>query len=404
MTKSSINFRLLFIGLLLVLMFANCGKSVSSQPSDTTPPADSTIIIPKGDVTVACYYFPNWGPFLTSEWKYIKFATPKFPGHLQPKFPMWGYENENDPAVMSKKIDSASYYGINTFIFDWYYSDNGSYLEKALEQGFLGASNNNKMKFALMWCTNDLTSDGPVKPETFDKVTDYVIEHYFKQPSYWKIDGCPYFSIYRFDTFLKTFNNDTIAAFNALQRFRAKVKTAGFPDLHLNGIITGLAGDQRNNIILRLNINSTTSYGWDENYLPKFPTSDYLQVSDLYFEAVNTGGAYNGLETPVNTIPVPYYPVAQMGWDATPRAGPVTASDWMTHVPHEYAYGPVVINNTPYNFKKVLVKVKEFVLNKPEKDRIIFLNSWNEWGEGSYLEPDMINGMKYLEAIKTVFK
>jgi hypothetical protein len=41
---------------------------------------------------------------------------------------------------------------------------------------------------------------------------------------------------------------------------------------------------------------------------------------------------------------------------------------------------------------------------KPENERIITINSWNEWGEGSYLEPDMINGMGYLDAIKAVFK
>lgn len=40
----------------------------------------------------------------------------------------------------------------------------------------------------------------------------------------------------------------------------------------------------------------------------------------------------------------------------------------------------------------------------PAGDRILNINSWNEWTEGSYLEPDMINGMKYLEAIRKVFR
>ncbi|MFA6397197.1 MAG: glycoside hydrolase family 99-like domain-containing protein, partial [Sulfurimonas sp.] len=59
---------------------------------------------------------------------------------------------------------------------------------------------------------------------------------------------------------------------------------------------------------------------------------------------------------------------------------------------------------TPYLFKKYLAKAKALTLLKPENERIITINSWNEWTEGSYLEPDMINGMKYLEAIKEVFK
>jgi hypothetical protein len=68
------------------------------------------------DVQVAAYYFPNWGPVATSEWGLIKWAKPQFEGHLQPKVPAWGYENENDPAVMARKIEAAASHGIDAFI------------------------------------------------------------------------------------------------------------------------------------------------------------------------------------------------------------------------------------------------------------------------------------------------
>ena len=54
-------------------------------------------------------------------------------------------------------------------------------------------------------------------------------------------------------------------------------------------------------------------------------------------------------------------------------------------------------------WKKYLAKAKALTLAKPDNERVMTINSWNEWGEGSYLEPDMINGMKYLKAIKEVF-
>jgi hypothetical protein len=409
MKKISINFRLLFIVLPLVFLLVNCSKGVQSQV--ITPSADSTIFIPKGDVTVACYYFPNWGPVLTSEWNTLKFATPKFPGHQQPKVPMWGYENENDPVVMAKKIDSAANNGINAFIFDWYYYDpataetpGGKYLYNALEEGFLGASNNAKLKFAVMWCNHDVgTMKGAVSPKTFDEISDYVIEHYFKHPSYWKIDGCPYFSIYQFDTFLQTFNNDTTAAVAALQRFRSKVKAAGFPDLHLDGSLWGLRGANRDQMIKMLVINSLSSYVWIHHVvLPDFPTSDYVNAADKYFKYVENGGGYNGLETPANTIQAPYYLNVTMGWDSSPRSGAVTSSYWMAHQ-SPYPFGPVMVKNTPYQFKKYLAKAKSLTMLKPQNQRIIIINSWNEWGEGSYLEPDLVNGMKYLNAIKDVF-
>jgi hypothetical protein len=63
----------------------------------------------------------------------------------------------------------------------------------------------------------------------------------------------------------------------------------------------------------------------------------------------------------------------------------------------------VIINNTPFKFKKYLAKAKSLTMLKPQNQRIIVVNSWNEWTEGSYLEPDAINGMKYLEAIKVVY-
>jgi hypothetical protein len=60
-------------------------------------------------------------------------------------------------------------------------------------------------------------------------------------------------------------------------------------------------------------------------------------------------------------------------------------------------------NNTPGNFKRALEMTREKLLSDPDGPRILNINCWNEWTEGSYLEPDAVNGMKYLEAVKEVF-
>lgn len=309
---------------------------------------------------------------------------------------------------MSKKIEAASTHGLDAFIFDWYYYDpanlerpGGKYLYNALEDGFLQATNNNQMKFSIMWCNHDVGEmKGAVQPETFEEITDYIIENYFKHPSYWKIDGCPYFSIYQIKTFFETFGNDQTKAAEAIERFRTKVKAAGFPDLHLNGVLWGMSGIM-DNAIETLNLNSTTSYVWVHHYsLPDFPATQYAKAADDYFDALKNGGGHNGLENPANTIPIPYHINVSMGWDSSPRCR--NASDWMTR--RDYPFGPVIVNNTPYLFKKYLAKAKELSLEKPENERIITINSWNEWGEGSYLEPDKVNGMGYLEAVKEVFE
>ncbi len=400
---------LLFSYFLLTFAFGfiSCNKTHSDQRNleDNDNLRDSSIVIPSGEVTVACYYFPNWGPIATSEWNTVRFAQSKFENHQQPKVPLWGYENEQDPTVMEKKIDAASDHGIDVFIFDWYYYDDGPYLEKALDSGFVHASNKSKIKFALMWANHDIDQFkiGAVKAETFDKITDYIIEKYFKDPSYWKIDGCPYFSIYQFTTFLKVFDNNASMAYTALEHFRDKVKAAGFPDLHLDASLWNIGGNERNQIIKRLGINSTSSYVWTHHIdLPSFPASKYEVVANAYYNAIENGGGYNGLESPASSIPIPYYLNITMGWDSSPRCGHVTSSYWTAHK-SPYPFGPVMINNTPYQFKKYLAKAKSLTILKPPDQRIVMINAWNEWGEGSYLEPDTVSKMQYLDAIKQVF-
>ena len=73
-------------------------------------------------------------------------------------------------------------------------------------------------------------------------------------------------------------------------------------------------------------------------------------------------------------------------WDRTPRAGK-----------HEGIY----VNSTPENFKKHIENALEVIKDKPNERKILFLRSWNEWGEGNYVEPDLKYGKKFLEAIKS---
>ena len=79
-------------------------------------------------ITVASYYFGQYHPNDPrnekvkgkgwSEWELIKAAKPRFPGHQQPKVPLWGYTDESDPQVMAHKIAAAADHGIHAFIFD----------------------------------------------------------------------------------------------------------------------------------------------------------------------------------------------------------------------------------------------------------------------------------------------
>jgi hypothetical protein len=373
-----------------------------------------------GRPTIAAYYFPNYHPGDPrnerqkgrgwSEWELLKAAKPRFPGHAQPRVPAWGYTDEANPKAMAQKIDAAADHGLDAFIFDWYHYDDGPFLEGGLEKGFLKARNRRRLRFALMWANHDYPDifpasgqqppktlyPGVIKPETWERMTDYIIAKYFKHPSHWLIDGKPYFSIYEVQTLARGFGS-LEATRAALDRFRAKTKTAGLPGLHLNAVMWGqpvLPGEAapRNpaELVKLLGFDSVSSYVWVHHaQFHGFPTSSYEALRDDYLDYARRAFSLYG---------VPYYPNATVGWDSTPRtdqSGPFENRG--------YPYTAVITGNTPVAFRESLKILKDLLETRPREERVLSLNAWNEWTEGSYLEPDTVQGMKYLEAIRDVF-
>ncbi len=373
---------------------------------------------------VAVYYFPNYhpdprnarvhGPGWT-EWELIRSARPRFPGHRQPRLPMWGFGDESDPSVMARKIAAAADHGIDAFIFDWYWYDDGPFLERGLERGFLGAPNNQRLKFAIMWANHDwldihparlrecqdgsqtLLYPGTITRATFETAVQHVIENYFKHPSYWTLQGAPYFSIYDLPALVRCLGGFE-ATREALAWFRATTKAAGFPDLHLNqvfwsqGVLPG-EGAQRSpaELLEGLGFNSLTSYVWIHHVpLTDFPAMDYTRVGRAYMRY------WQSIEAATR---LPYFPNATMGWDSSPRTLQTDA-----FLNAGYPFTPCLVNNPPAAFKRSLQAIKKRMDQNPASAlRVLTINSWNEWTEGSYLEPDDTNGMGYLEAIRDVF-
>jgi hypothetical protein len=370
-------------------------------------------------IEVAAYYFPNYHVDCRNEivhdkgwteWELVKAARPRFSGHYQPRVPLWGYEDEADPAVFARKINAAADHGIDAFLFDWYYYNDGPYLERALEEGYLHAPNNQRLKFALMWANHDWIDIHParhdVKPailypgavtrKTWERMTDFIVAHYFSHPSYWTIDGCPYFSIYEMYRFIDGLGG-LAEAQRAIASFRAKTKAAGFSDLHLNAVVWGVqvlpsekVVTNAEQMVAAVGADSVSSYVWIHHVpLGDFPTTDYATVLQ---EAIQNWAELS------TQFSVPYYPNVTMGWDASPRTNQSGPYDNFG-----YPYTPSLSGNSPAAFRLALQKAKEFLAQRNPAQRVLSINAWNEWTEGSYLEPDTLNGMGYLEAIRDTF-
>jgi hypothetical protein len=352
-----------------------------------------------GRVQVAAYYFPNWHeeahPAVShGEWEALKNAKPRFAGHMQPVVPLWGYQDEADPAVMAQKIDAAADNGVGAFLFDWYWRNGvkgkGPMLERALDDGYLKAPNRGRVKFALMWANHDLGEDSPgaINRQVFDAITDHIVRDYFTKESYWMVDGRCYFSIYQLRTFIEGLGGLDQAKM-ALDSLRAKTIAAGRKGVYLNAMDWQLPNDARN-AIKTLGIDSVTSYVWVHIIkLKDFPKTDYAWVAGQYFAQ---------WDAQHETYGVPYFPNVTSGWDPSPRVPESVPYDGK-----KYPNTPILGDNSPERFKRALEQARLRAVRLPEGQRIVTIYAWNEWTEGGFLEPDTRNKLASLSAIKQVF-
>jgi hypothetical protein len=227
---------------------------------------------------------------------------------------------------------------------------------------------------------------GRVDTTVFHRIVERVIGQYFSQPSYYKIDGKPVFSIYELTNFIKGLGGP-VQAKAALDYFRSRTVQAGFPGLYLQAIlwsavpdtlaVDGLGDlDTQDKILEYFGFNSFTNYTWAH---VATPTGDYGKWADT---SVAIWKKYS------DSFSIPYNPQVSAGWDPNPR------------FPFKTGY---ITGATPAKFRTYLTQAKKYLNNHPGQPRLITINAWNEWSEGSYLEPDTLYKMGYLDAVRDVF-
>ncbi len=336
------------------------------------------------------------------EWETVKEATARFPGHEWPRKPLWGYGNEADPYVMEMQIEAAVDHGVNVFIYDWYWYDNRPFLEQCLNNGFLQAKNRSKMKFYLMWANHDVTYgwdrrisqadydtviwQGAVNSEQFHTIALRWLDKYFHLPEYYCIDNRPVLSIYDLQNLISGLGGVENAR-KELEWLDAEAKKQGFDGMHYQLVKFGT-----------VKTNLSGFDGGERVFQPK-ELMEYLPFSSLthyqfaHFDPMNTD--YAEVMEHVREewaecerdFSVPYFPHVSIGWDNTPR--------YSGHINN------VVKKNTPAAFEAALRDAK--ALADETGVNMITINSWNEWTETSYLQPDDRFGYGYLDAVKNVF-
>ncbi|MGM9681843.1 MAG: glycoside hydrolase family 99-like domain-containing protein [Eubacteriales bacterium] len=337
------------------------------------------------------------------EWQTVK------KDHQKPEYrynwnrkPVWGYVDEADSRVMEMQISEAVRHGVNVFIYDWYWFDNRPFLENCLNDGFLKASNCSDMKFYIMWANHNagytwdyrLSSgedvdiwQGAVTEEQFRIIGKRWIDLYFKRENYYKIDGKPVVSIYDLGNFITGLGGIEKAREN-VEWLKNMAVQEGLAGVHFQLIKWGQCPINLSGVdegVIPLTPDLVERIGFDS--LTHYQIAHFTNVSRDYTEIIpDMEREWNAV---AKDYPIPYYPHVSVGWDNNPR--------FQKFKPE------IVTNNTPENFKKALLKARSFC-DAHCRVPLVTINSWNEWTETSYLEPDHLYGYGYLDAIREVFQ
>jgi glycosyltransferase involved in cell wall biosynthesis/SAM-dependent methyltransferase len=323
-----------------------------------------------------------WGEGFT-EWTNVKRGQPNFSGHYQPRLPAdLGFYDLRDPEVMDQQAAIAQLYGIYGFCYYYYWFNGKRLLEHPLET--MLARKKPDMPFCLCWANEHWTRrwDGQDKEiliaQNYDSgwVERFFkdILPYFQDERYIRVDGRPMLLLYR----IEAIPDST----TTIQTWKQMARAAGLGGLHVVGV-------QYVNMIpehpIKMGADATVEFPPHLNDLQHFlldPStlpgihpdfSGYIEDYSLLMRQFLN-------RSPVN---IPWYRGVMPGWDNTARRR------MQSHV---------YVNSSPKLYELWLQYLVDYSRCAPNGQPLIFVNAWNEWAEGAYLEPDQKYGWEYLEA------
>lgn len=335
-----------------------------------------------------------WGKGFT-EWTNVGKAKPLFPRHRQPKVPTeLGYYDLRLPEIRKQQAELAKEAGVEGFCYWHYYFGNGRMLMQDVINDVVESGQPN-FPFCLGWANEswekklwnkDCSGNTLLLPQTYGGIQDYA-QHFYavlpilKDKRYIKVDDHPLFLIYR------PYQFDDLR--NFISTWRELAQKEGLGDIHFVAHARGMADDiqfyfdngcdavytnrLRNGILQRdLLSRIKRKLCWI------FGIPELASFNKIRKHAIDEADRQEFL-----------YPGIICGWDHTPRSG---------------RRGNVFTHFSKTLFKKHIEDVFQLVKDKNPEHQIIFLKSWNEWGEGNFMEPDMEFGRIKIDAMKEVLE
>ncbi|WP_193910855.1 glycoside hydrolase family 99-like domain-containing protein [Cellvibrio polysaccharolyticus] len=347
-------------------------------------------------IKALAFYLPQFHPFPENdawwgkgftEWSNVAKAKPNYDGHYQPHLPIHnGFYDLRVPEVMVEQARLAKNYGIYGFNFYYYWFDGKVLMHKPFEMLL-----NNKdvdIKYCLTWANENWTrrwdgaeNDVLIGQNHCESDSIKFIEHlyqYFEDDRYITIDGKPVLIIYR--------ANIIPDMAETIELWQRKAREAGFPGLYLIGAQT-------------FGFKNPKEFGFDASmeFPPHTVKSNKINDSLDIVNANFAGNIYDYEEVVRNSctekeFTYKCFRTAMLSWDNTARKQDNS---------HTFA------NFTLLKYKQWLTHIAtrtHDTATLSDQEKFIFINAWNEWAEGTHLEPDRKHGYGYLQATYDVLK
>jgi len=337
-----------------------------------------------------------WGEGFT-EWTNVKRAKPIMRGHYQPRVPAGGrYYDLTDPDVQRWQAELARAHGLDGFCYYHYWFGGKRLLERPVN--LLIERGEPDFPFCLAWANEPWTRawDGGdseiLMPQTYGLQEDWETHFLdllraFKDPRYIRLDGKPVFLIYRSASIPHC--NEMIAC------WRQMALDAGLPGLHLVAMLTGHPQDTREGVFdafAEFEPMYTMAHRLHRPYLRKEKLMRNLRKVRMWLrgerEFLRNSHDYRGIWRRIMSrrLPAHRYPGAFADWDNSPRRGNARGIVFRNFDKHTFVKG------FEAQYRKAIRSAAPF----------LFFNAWNEWAEGTYLEPDEGRGLFFLETIRDI--
>lgn len=333
-----------------------------------------------------------WGKGFT-EWTNVGQAKPLFPGHYQPKVPAdLGYYDLRLPEIREAQAELAKEAGIYGFCYYHYWFEEG---KEELDMPFKEVLRLKRpnFPFCLCWANESWhkkfwNQNGSIEKEMLieQKYENDEVNrrHFFKlleafaDERYIKLENKPIFMIYKPTDFSRI--NEFIELWNRLAK-----------ENHFEGIYFiayTLNADKEYDKLKEMGFNAICScrlgeYFESNSFWKK--TMRYLKITCKIPRIYNYKKIYHKFVGELEKNKNDVFPTMIPNWDHTPRSGK-----------GGYLYNKA----TPELFKLHAKMVLNTIIKKPDNSQICFLKSWNEWGEGNYMEPDMRYGKGFIKVLR----